>query len=193
VTRQIAQFGGWWIPLSHTFGKDGLTVQKLLGILVLGLAFSLLVGGTIGCNTAAKDKDKDKDKTAADKDAKDKDKTPKDKDKATTDKDKTPKDKVEFKAVTGETVIGKKKDSKDVEIHLTKTVHDKVTLTGKVMDAKGKAFDKITASGEIAKDKDKGTLKVSTPDDMDVPAGVYTVEVTATGVSGKAEVKLKVE
>jgi maltose-binding protein MalE len=166
-------------------------VQKLLGILALGVAFALLISGTTGCNPPAKT-EKAAEKTTEKAEKAGKTEKAEKAEKGGGDADK---DKAEIKnKVDGEPKISKaaKSELKDVKIELmTKTKSD-VKLTVAVKDDKGKASDKITGSGTIAKDADSGTITLVVGDAEAAP-GVYDVEVTGDKTKGAAKFKLKVE
>jgi hypothetical protein len=192
-------------------------VNKILGLLVLGLAFSLTIG-TVGCNT--KDKDKDKDKTKADKaaDKADKaaDKADKAADKADKAADKADKaadkaDKAADKAAdkTADKAADKKKEDatstieikeikqqetkkagdQTVKVELTKAAPADLTIKGHV----NKVDEKIVhATGSIKKGESAGDLVITT---KDAPAGVHTLDLVISGdkASGKGSFKIEVK
>jgi hypothetical protein len=171
-----------YAPLERTVE----TVNKLLGLLVLGLAFTLGFG-TVGCS---KKDDKDKKDTAA---ADDKKKDDKKKDDKKKDGDEG-KGKVEFKEVK-EQKIDKKKETKleAIEVVLAGKSPDEAKLTITVTDKDKKAYTKITGMGKVAKDSDKGTIDLVVGAE-DATPGDYMVEVSADkGIKGKTSFKLKVE
>jgi len=182
-----------WILLSHTCGKDGKTVQKLLGILALGVAFALLVSGTTGCNTPKKDDEKKADAAKADAAKATKaDAAKADAAKATkADAAKGEKDaEVKIKAIEGEITLKKKdKEAAKVKVEIEEAAPTELTL---------KAFaDKVDAkvlagTGKIKKGEKEGEIVVIT---SDAPATVneLTIEVSGTKVkTATLKVKAKV-
>jgi len=166
-------------------------VNKLLGLLVLGLAFTLGFG-TVGCSKKEEKKD---EKPAAKDDEAAKKKKADEEAAAKKKKEEAEKLMPTLTADGGEATIAKTmKTKKEVEIKLDKDAPEKVTLSAKIKSEDGKkdADLKVTAAGEIAKGSKAGTLTL-TVGDADIAPGVYMVEVTSKEAKGTAKVKLTVE
>jgi len=173
-------------------------VQKLLGILALGVAFALLISGTTGCNQPKTDKEKAEKAEKAGKTEK-AEKAEKAGKTEKVEKGGTADEKVEFKKVeTPEegVKVAKKGGKADVKIELMGKHSSDVVLKVALKDKDGKAAkdSKVSLTGAtITKDKTDAMIKIETPADADAVAGDYTVEVTADKAKAPATFKLKVE
>jgi len=144
-------------------------VNKLLGLLVLGLAFSLMLG-TAGCTK--KEDEKKKEEKKADEDKKKEDGKKKEDPKKKEEGEE--KAKLKVKEPEGEVTL--KKDGKTtITVELKEEAPHELTLKAKAgKDAKGIEF----ADGKIEKKGTKGMIDVTTTKDL---AGVTEIVVEITG------------
>jgi len=157
----------------RTCGKDGKDVNKLLGLLVLGLAFSLTVG-VIGCNPEKKKDEVKKDesaKTDPKKDPKTDPKTDPKKDPKVGEKDAE----VKIKTIDAEVSLKKKEKANKVTVELEEAAPAELALKAWAKDTKD---DVLTGTGKIEKGKKSGDIIIITGD---VPATLKEVTIDVTG------------
>jgi len=159
-------------------------VNKILGLLVLALAFTLTLG-TMGCNTA-KDKKEDEKKAAEGEKKKKEEHTKKkeeDKKKADDVKD------VELKLKTTEGKLTLKKTGKiDFVVELDEDAPADLVLKASAKDTKDEI---LSGAGKIEKGKKKGTVEINT---KDAPATLkeFTIDITGEKVKAAA-IKVTIE
>jgi len=162
-------------------------VNKLLGLLVLALAFTLTMG-TVGCNPAKeKDKDKEKEKTTAEKAKADNTgEKAKAKKEGTGEGDKEATIKV--KAAEGDGLALKKTGKTKLTVELEDAAPAELTLKATAKDVKG---DMLSGEGKIKKGEKSGDIDITT---AEAPATVTDINVEITGEKvKKSEVKYKVK